>query len=249
MRPYLRVANVYEDRINTDDVLQMNFTPTEFETYELRYGDILLNEGQSMELVGRPAMYRDEVPGTCFQNTLVRQRVFDGVSPGYALLVILAQFRTGRFRQIARITTSIAHLGAERFAAVEFPLPPVAEQLAIVETVQQKLSQIDAMEAEVNRGLVRGSRLRQATLKAAFAGKLVPQDPNDEPATVLLERIGFERLQAAAERNGSPKKSATKRRVRKALATEEPRDSKRKASRSAKARKLSASRTMKRKSR
>jgi type I restriction enzyme S subunit len=236
MRPYLRVANVYEDRISKDDVLKMNFTPKEFVTYELRYGDILLNEGQSMELVGRPAMYRDEVPGSCFQNTLVRQRVFEGVSPDYALIVALAQFRTGRYRQIARITTSIAHLGAERFAAVEFPLPPFAEQCKIAETVQQKLSQIDAMEAEVERGLARGSRLRQATLKAAFAGKLVPQDPKDEPATALLERIKLERLQASAERNGRPKKFAMK-------------DSKRKASRSDEPRKLSASRIMKRKSR
>lgn len=249
MRPYLRVANVYEDRISTDDVLQMNFTPKEFVTYELRYGDILLNEGQSMELVGRPAMYRDEVPGICFQNTLVRQRVFDGVSPDYALLVTLAQFRTGRYRQIARITTSIAHLGAERFAAVEFPLPPFAEQCIIVETAQQKLSQIDAMEAEVNRGLVRSSRLRQATLKAAFAGKLVPQDPKDEPATALLERINLERLQASAERNGRPKKFATKRRIRNAAATAAVGNSKQKTNRSGKSRKTSASRIMKRKSR
>ena len=74
MRPYLRVANVYEDRLDLSDVKQMNFTPNEYETFHLRDGDILLNEGQSIELVGRPAMYRGEVPGACFQNTLVRFR-------------------------------------------------------------------------------------------------------------------------------------------------------------------------------
>lgn len=79
MRPYLRVANVFEDRIDTSDVMEMNFTPDEYETYRLGYGDILLNEGQSMELIGRPAIYRDEVPGACFTNTLVRFRVYDGV--------------------------------------------------------------------------------------------------------------------------------------------------------------------------
>jgi len=189
MRPYLRVANVYEDRIDTRDILQMNFTPEEFEVYALRRGDILLNEGQSMELIGRPAMYRDELPGGFFQNTLVRQRVFDGVTTNYALIVCLAQYRAGRFRKIASITTSIAHLGAQRFAALEFPLPPRNEQAAIVDAVNEKLSQIDAMESEVARGLARAARLRQAILKAAFAGKLMPQDPNDEPAAVLLERI------------------------------------------------------------
>jgi type I restriction enzyme S subunit len=69
-RPYLRVANVFEDRIDTSDVLSMDFDPADFQAYRLLYGDILLTEGQSTELVGRPAMWRDEVENCCFQNTL-----------------------------------------------------------------------------------------------------------------------------------------------------------------------------------
>src|SRR5207244_9844551 len=56
MRPYLRVANVYEDRIDLSDIKHMNFTPQEFEIFRLERNDILLNEGQSLELVGRPAL-------------------------------------------------------------------------------------------------------------------------------------------------------------------------------------------------
>lgn len=82
------------------------------------------------------------------------------------------------------------------------PLPPLAEQSAIVEAVNEKLSQIDALEAEVERGLARASRLRQAILKAAFEGKLVEQDPADEPAGVLLERVRAE--VAASERTSKP---------------------------------------------
>jgi type I restriction enzyme S subunit len=89
MRPYLRVANVFEDRIDTSDVLNMNFTPAEYETYHLEYGDILLNEGQSPELLGRPAIYRNEVPGACFQNTLIRFKAHEGIIPEYALTVFL----------------------------------------------------------------------------------------------------------------------------------------------------------------
>lgn len=70
-KPYLRVQNIYEDRIDTSDVKLMNFTPEEAETFLLRSGDILLNEGQNRELIGRPAIYRDEVPGACFQNTRI----------------------------------------------------------------------------------------------------------------------------------------------------------------------------------
>ena len=74
MCPYLRVMDVFEDRINTEDVMKMDFSPEDFERYRLEPGDILLNEGQSRELVGRSAIYRGEVPGACFTNTLVRFR-------------------------------------------------------------------------------------------------------------------------------------------------------------------------------
>src|SRR5688572_20174663 len=119
MRPYLRVANVYEDRIDLSDVKEMNFTPDEYVTYKLKYGDILLNEGQSLELVGRPALYRDEIPGACFQNTLVRFRTYPGLEPTFALLVFRYYLHAKRFQQLARWTVNIAHLGASRFAEVE----------------------------------------------------------------------------------------------------------------------------------
>ena len=67
--------------------MEMNFTDHEFERYALRPHDILLNEGQSLELIGRPAMYRGEVAGACFTNTLVRFRANVGVNPDYALAV------------------------------------------------------------------------------------------------------------------------------------------------------------------
>ena len=196
MRPYLRVANVFEDRIDTSDVMEMNFTPNEYETYRLGYGDILLNEGQSMELVGRPAIYRDEVPGACFTNTLVRFRVYDNVDTDYALRVFLAYLKNGRFQKIATITVNIAHLGAGRFAEIEFPLPPIEEQAAIIQEVDRHFSLIDAAEATIEHGLLRAFRLRQSILKRAFEGKLVPQDPKDEPATALLKKLAQNQLQS-----------------------------------------------------
>ncbi len=173
MRPYLRVANVFEDRIDTDNVLDMNFSPTEFETYLLRYGDILLNEGQSLELVGRPAMFRDEIQGACFQNTLVRFRVFDGLNRDYALTVFRAYLHNGRFQKIAKWTTNIAHLGTTRFAELEFALPPIKEQNRIVEELQRQLSIVASSEQAIILELARAERLRQGVLGKAFRGKLV----------------------------------------------------------------------------
>jgi type I restriction enzyme S subunit len=208
MRPYLRVANVFEDRIDLSDVMEMNFTPAEFPVYELHPGDILLNEGQSMELVGRPAMYRGELPGACFTNSLVRFQAHDCLDRNYALFVFLACLKTGRFQKIATITVNIAHLGAGRFAELAFPLPPLAEQEQIVALVEERLSQIDSAAKTIDAELIRSKRLRQSILKQAFEGELVPQDPKDEPASVLLEQIKSTREQE------QPKKKAKKVKVR-----------------------------------
>ena len=195
MRPYLRVANVYEGRIDLGSVYEMNFTPEEYEWYRLEPGDLLLNEGQSLELVGRSAIYRGEVPGACFTNTLVRFRPAEGVAAEFAQIYFSACLRAHRFQKLARWTVNIAHLGADRFAEMEFPVPPLAEQSAIVQLVEEQLSVIDHLEADLEAKLKSAPALRQSILKTAFEGKLVPQDPKEEPAGELLKRIADERAE------------------------------------------------------
>ncbi|WP_130647386.1 restriction endonuclease subunit S [Methanofollis fontis] len=164
MRPYLRVANVYEDRIDTNDVLEMNFSPKEYEIFRLQFGDILLNEGQSRELVGRPAIYRNEVPGACFQNTLVRFRPFKIVIPEYALIVFRCYLHAGKFLKIAKQTTNIAHLGANRFSKMPFPLPPLPEQHRIVAKVDALMALCDALDARIAEREETGTRLIEAVV-------------------------------------------------------------------------------------
>ena len=76
------------------------------------------------------------------------------------------------------------------------PLPPTEEQRRIVAEVERQFSFIEACERAIDVGLARSAGLRRSVLKAAFEGKLVPQDPSDEPASVLLERIRAERAAA-----------------------------------------------------
>jgi len=173
MRPYLRVANVYEDRIDTTSILRMNFTPQEFKVYELKHGDILLNEGQSLNLVGRPAMFRGELPGACFQNTLVRFRPRPCVDARFALLEFRYFLHTQRFQRIARWTTNIAHLGSERFAAMGFLLPPLAEQRRIVAEIEKQFTRLDAVVAALKRSQANLQRYRASVSKAAVEGRLV----------------------------------------------------------------------------
>jgi type I restriction enzyme S subunit len=193
MRPYLRVANVLEDRLDLTDVMEMDFPGDQAVRYRLEPGDILLNEGQAPEFVGRPAMFRGEIDDLCFSKTLLRFRAGPGVESEFALLVFLSYLHSGRFRREARITTNIGHMVLARFKRIEFPLPPIAEQREIVDRVRSQLSKLERAQCDLNAALRKTSALRRAILARAFRGELVPPDLDDEPAASMLEQIANKR--------------------------------------------------------
>lgn len=182
MRPYLRVANVFEDRIDKADVMQMHFDAEEFDRYRLHPGDILLNEGQSPHLIGRPAMYRGDPPDVAFTNSLLRFRPRDGILSEWALLVFRRHLHARRFMRESQITTNIAHLSAGRFKNVEFPVPPLEVQEEIISAVNDQLRTVNSTATAVLAARLRAGRLRNAILQAAFSGQLVPADPNEQAA-------------------------------------------------------------------
>jgi type I restriction enzyme S subunit len=150
--PYLRVANVFDNLIDTSDVLKMKFTDVEVERYLLRAGDILLNEGQSLHLVGRNARYEGNPSACCFQNTLIRFRARELTDLDYAFALMQFLFFKGRFSEIATQTTSVAHLGSNRFGGLLVPVPPLEEQRKIggihnslLETEARQRSQLDQL--------------------------------------------------------------------------------------------------------
>lgn len=205
MHRYLRVANVFEDRIELGDVKEMNFTPSELETFELRRNDILLNEGQTPDLLGRPAMWRSDERGMCFQNTLLRFRAIEPIEPEFCLLVFRHYLHAKRFKQESQITTNIAHLSSGRFSVIEFPLPPIDEQREIVRRALTALDSTVDAKLVFEQQKADAARLRQAILKYAFEGTLVPQDSSDEPASVMLERLKQSLQTAQAGRRGRKK--------------------------------------------
>ena len=192
-KPYLRVANVFEDRIDTSDVMEMHFDEEDFRKYQLRVGDVLLNEGQSPEWLGRPAIYRGDPPEVAFTNSLIRFIPGSGVTSEWALLVFRRHMHAGRFMKESRITTNIAHLALGRFRTVEFPIPPREVQDDLVASTREVLDAVDRQASQIKRARAKSQMMRRAILSAAFAGNLTHQDPNDEPASALLERIATSR--------------------------------------------------------
>jgi type I restriction enzyme S subunit len=222
MRPYLRAANVTWSGLSLADVREMDFTESESETYELRPGDLLLSEASgSPGEVGKPAQYQGEIEGCCFQNTLIRVRLPEGLHPDFYEYFFREQALNGRFAAGSR-GVGIRHLGASGLADWRVPIPPLAEQQRIVGVIEEAFSKLDAGEAGLRNVrlllkrmrdavlLVVSSALRRSVLRAAFEGQLVPQDPTDEPASVLLERIRAERAAApTAKKPRRPRRAAS----------------------------------------
>jgi type I restriction enzyme S subunit len=125
--------------------------------------------------------------------------------------VFRSHVRSGLFRALASITTNNAHLTREKFRASPFPLPPAPEQGRIVAEVERRLSLLLAVEHTVEQNLARCQRLRQSILKRAFEGKLVSQDPADEPASALLRRLRA-RSRVSSERARSTKRTGSRHR-------------------------------------
>ena len=186
-RPYLRVANIKDDRIDFSDVEQMDFDDEHFAKYCLKAGDILVSEGQSPELLGQSAIFRGGPEALCFQKTLHRFRPLrGGPSSEYAQLVFRSHVRNGVFMRLGSITTNIAHLTLEKFRVSPFPLAPQREQDRIVDSAGRQLSMTDVIDGEVSAQLARIARLRQSILKWAFEGRLVA--PDDDGAAGAVAR-------------------------------------------------------------
>lgn len=192
MRPYLRSANVTWQGTCLEDVKEMNFDDSDFEKYKLEPGDLLLNEASgSPSEVGKPAMWSGEITECCFQNTLLRLRPQE-LSREYLYWYCYLSALTGHFGEAGR-GVNIRHLGKNGLAQFPISIAPCEQRAEIVSRLEEQVEQISALERSANAALDRVAALRRAVLAEAFVGRLVPQHPDDEPASILLERIVFSR--------------------------------------------------------
>ncbi len=210
MRKYVRAANVTWNGMDTSDVKEMDFDSDEFEIYRLQDGDILLNEGSgSAKEVGKPAIWRDEIPDCCFQNTLIRVRTVPELVQ-FLFLHFRYDALSGAFAPETQ-GINIHHIGRQRLADWRIAVPPLDEQMEIVFRLNLSLGNVQEQK-ELNAKIYSSlTQLDQSILSKAFKGELVPQDPNDEPASELLARIRATREADLASKKSSKKKAASKK--------------------------------------
>ncbi len=191
--PYLRVANVQRGYLDLSGVTTIRVRPEKAEALALRPGDVLFNEGGDRDKLGRGWVWSGEIDGCIHQNHVFRARLIEGFEPKF---ISWHGNTFGRrwFEERGRQTTNLASLNLTTLKSFPVPAPPLDEQRRVVAEIERQLSIADAMAAEIDRALKRSTALRRSILERAFSGQLVPQDPSDESASVLLERIAAERV-------------------------------------------------------
>ncbi len=193
-RPYLCSINVYWTGIDLSTVKQARFEDSELSKYQLNKGDLLICEGGD---VGRSAVWdRDEE--MYYQNALHRVRFYGNIEPRFFQL-LMESYKGAKILDNYSKGMTIKHLVQNSLNSIYFPLPPLAEQRRIVEKIKQLtpyLKKYGSVETTLsNLNLAFPDDLKKSILQYAVQGKLVSQDPADEPASVLLGRIRAEKEQ------------------------------------------------------
>ena len=211
--PYLRVANVQRGYLDLTEMKLIEVSQGVADQLALVPGDILFTEGGDRDKLGRGWIWKGEIDGCIHQNHVFRARLLLNDIPPEFVSWWGNSFGQTFFNQSGKQTTNLASINLSVLSSFPIPLAPLAEQNRIVAEVERRLSVIQQTEVLVEANLTRAERLRQSILKQAFSGKLVPQDPNDEPASVLLERIRAER--EAAQAKAKPSRKPRRRRTNK----------------------------------
>lgn len=201
--PFLRVANVGRNQLDLADVHGVELFKGELARYGLQPGDLLVVEGNgSPGQIGRSALWRGEIANCVHQNHLIRVRPGPLILPEYLALYWNAPQAAERLRAIASSTSGLYTLSTAKVKSIPIPVVGLDEQRRIVAETERHLSLLGAVATAIDHALTRSEHLRRSLLERAFSGRLVPQDPTDEPACELLKRIEHERGQLTKPRRG-----------------------------------------------
>lgn len=187
--PYLRVANVQRGYFDLSEIKTVRATEQEIARLLLKEGDILMNEGGDRDKLGRGWVWSGKVSPCIHQNHVFRIRLHDPEYPPRYVSYFANAFGQRYFFAEGKQTTNLASISKTKVSSLPVPLAPAQEAVEIVSRLEAALTEIVRIDSEATRAAALLDHLDYANLAKAFRGELVPQDPNDEPAAVLLERI------------------------------------------------------------
>jgi type I restriction enzyme, S subunit len=192
--PYLRVANVQRGYLDLDVITTIRVSYKIASKLRLIPGDILFNEGGDRDKLGRGWVWEGKIQNCIHQNHVFRARLItDEFDPKFVSMHGNA-FGRSWFEQMGKQTTNLASLSLTTLKAFPVPDIPIERQREIVREIERQLTFIDSTDSAARQSMAHSNALRSSILAAAFSGSLVPQDPADEPASVLLEQIAAQRM-------------------------------------------------------
>ena len=183
---FLRITDIQNNSVNWDAVPYCRIDEGKQQQYLLKENDLVF--ARTGATVGKSFLIQEGIPDAVFASYLIRIVLKKEINAKFVYTFFQSQFYWLQIHQ-GKVGSVQPNVNAKVLSQITLPLPPLSEQQAIVSEVESRLSIADAVEKTVTAELKRAEQLRQSILKKAFSGKLVPQDPNDEPAGVLLERI------------------------------------------------------------
>ena len=201
---YLRNVNVRWFEFDLSDVLELRVEAHERDGLSIRNGDLLVCEGGEP---GRCAVWTGGVTDLIFQKALHRVRPYPSVALSTWIAYVLKHLCDSGAVTAFFTGSTIKHLTGTALARVPIPVPNLDEQVEIVRRVETLFAFADRLEARLQTVQTATNRLTPSLLAKAFRGELVPQDPNDEPASELLKRLAAQEPTNKNKRTGEKIKS------------------------------------------
>jgi type I restriction enzyme, S subunit len=199
--PVLRMGNIQRGELNWTNLKYLPGDHGEFPELLLKNDDVLFNRTNSIELVGKSAVFRGHPCPVSFASYLIRVRC-SAMQPELLVRYLNSPIGRAWAGRSASQQVGQANINGSKLKGLGIPLPPPAEQEEMLRLINLAFARADRLEGEAIRARALLDRLEAAILAKAFRGELVPQNPNDEPAGVLLERIRAQRAAAPKRKRG-----------------------------------------------
>ena len=195
--PVLRIPNVQRGTIDLSDLKYATDVQLDRSAFSVQRGDLLfVRTNGSRDLIGRVASVGG-AEGMAFASYLIKARPDPArLDSRFAVIALSTPNARAVIESNAATTAGQYNLNLAALRSLQVPVPAIDKQRSIVAEVEHRLTAAVAMEAEIDHALRQSAALRRAILARASRGELVQQDPDDEPASVLLERIAAERAAA-----------------------------------------------------